>query len=83
MTMFLNWITSNYLPHKFWYFTLKMSAQVSNYMPILHENGQWTTLHKQKYGSKTDWRSLVPMFSLGYIRKNRDGNKHHATTDSQ
>ena len=35
MTMVCNWLTSNYLPQKFWYFALKMAAQVSNYMPIL------------------------------------------------
>ena len=26
MTMVCNWLTSNYLPRKFWYFALKMSA---------------------------------------------------------
>ena len=83
MTMFRDWLTSNYLPRKFWYFALKMAAQVSNYMPILLENGQWTTPHEQKYGTKPDWRNIVPMYSLGYIRRNRDGNKQRATSDSQ
>ena len=75
MTMVRNWLTSNYLPQEFWYFALKMAVHVSNYMPIILDNGQWTTPHEQKYGTKTDWRNLVPMFSLGYIRGNRDGNK--------
>ena len=83
MTMVCNFLTSNYLPQKFWYFDLKMAAQVSNYMPILCENGQWTTPHEKKYGTKLDWRNLVPMFSIGYIRRNQDGNKQWATSDSQ
>ena len=60
-----------------------MAAQVSNYMPILLDNGQWTTLHEQKYGTKLDWSNLVPMFSLSYICRNRDGKKQRATADSQ
>ena len=52
-------------------------------MPILLKNDQWTTPHKRKYGTKPDWRNLVPMFSLSYICRNRDGNKHQATADSQ
>ena len=60
-----------------------MAAQISNYMSILLENGQWTTPHEQKYVTKTDWCNLVPMSSLSYIRRNRDGNKQWATTNSQ
>ena len=52
ITMVCNWITSNYLPWKFWYFSPKMAVQVYNYMPILFENDQWTTQQKQKYGTK-------------------------------
>ena len=70
MTMVHNWLTSNYLPQKFWYFSLKMSTQVSNYMPILLENGQWITPYEQKYVTKTDWLNLVLMFSIGYIHRN-------------
>ena len=83
MTMVCNWLTSNYLPHKLWYFALKMSEQMSNYMPIILENGQWTTLHEHRYGTNTDWRNLVPIFCLGYIRRNQDGNKQCATDDSK
>eukprot|EP00957_Ditylum_brightwellii_P017184 1295366-Ditylum_brightwellii.AAC.1 len=39
MNMVRNWLTSNYLPKKFWYFGLKAAAQVSNYMPILRKDG--------------------------------------------
>ena len=59
-----------------------MAAQVSNYMPILLENGPWTTPHKQKYGTKPDWHNLVPMLYLGHIRRNRDFNKQRATANS-
>ena len=47
MIMVHNWLTSNYLPWKFWYFSPKMAVQVYNYMPILFENDQWTTQQKQ------------------------------------
>ena len=83
MTMVCNFLTSNYLPQKLWYLDLKMDMHVSNYMPILLDNGQWTTLHEQKYGTNPYWCNLVPMLSLGYICRNRDGNKQPATSDSQ
>ena len=60
-----------------------MAAQVSNYMPILLENGECTTPHKQKYGTKPDWSSLLPIFYLSYICRNRDGNKQRVTDNSQ
>ena len=60
-----------------------MASQVSNYMPIILENGQWTTPHEQIYGTKPDWRNLVPMFSLCQIRRNCDGNKQWSTANSQ
>ena len=60
-----------------------MAAQVSRYMPILLENGQWTSPYEQKYGTKPDWINLVPMFSLGYIHRNWDINKQRAPYESQ
>ena len=83
MTMVCNWLTINYLPWKFWYFSLKMAAQVSNYMHIILENGQWATLHEKIYITKPYWINLVPMFSLGYIRIKWDGNKQWATDKNQ
>ena len=81
--MVSNWLTINYLPRKFLYFALKMTAQVSNYMPILLENGQLTNPHEQKYDTKPNWRNLLPMSSLSYICRNRDVNNQRATADSQ
>ena len=52
-------------------------------MPILLENDQWTTPYEQKYGTKLDWRNLVPMFYLGYIHRNQYGKKQRATSDIQ
>ena len=82
MIMVCNFPASNYLPRKLFYFAVKMDAQVSNYMPILLDNGQWTTAHEQRYRTKPDWRNFVPMLSLIYIRRNRDGNKQNATSYS-
>ena len=38
---------------------------------------------RKKYGIKPKWRNLVPMFYLGYIRRNQDGNKQRATDNSK
>ena len=83
LTMVSNWLTSNYLPRKFWYFAINMAIHVSNCMNILLENGQWTTPHEEKYGTKPDWCNLAPVFSFGYIRRNQYSNKQRATADSQ
>ena len=83
MTMVSNWLTINYLQRKFWFFTLKIAAQVSNNLPILFDNGQWTTPHEQKYCTKPYWRSLVHMFSPGYICRNRYGTNQRASADIQ
>eukprot|EP00957_Ditylum_brightwellii_P063151 4793665-Ditylum_brightwellii.AAC.1 len=83
MNMVQNWLTSNYLPKKFWYFALRAAAQVSNYMPIQSDKGTWTTPFEQVFKQKTDWRNLVPMFSLSYLRRLRDNTGYRATADSQ
>ena len=33
--------------------------------------------------TKPNWRNLVPMLSLGYTHRNRDGNKQQSTADSK
>eukprot|EP00957_Ditylum_brightwellii_P026209 1982171-Ditylum_brightwellii.AAC.1 len=48
------------------------AAQVLNYMPIQADDGTWTTPFEQVYGIKPDWCNLVPMFSLAYVKRNRD-----------
>eukprot|EP00957_Ditylum_brightwellii_P032422 2456768-Ditylum_brightwellii.AAC.1 len=73
MNMVCNWLTSNYLPKKNWYFALRAAAQDSNYMPIQTEEGTWTTPFEMVFQQKPDWCNLVPMFSLSY----------RATADSQ
>eukprot|EP00957_Ditylum_brightwellii_P197012 15009238-Ditylum_brightwellii.AAC.1 len=83
MNMVRNWLTSNYLPKKFWYFALRAAAQVSNYMPIQADDGTWTTPCEQVYGTKPDWCNLVPIFSLAYVKRNRNAGGYRATTDSQ
>eukprot|EP00957_Ditylum_brightwellii_P174583 13293298-Ditylum_brightwellii.AAC.1 len=57
MNMVRNWLTSNYLPKKCWYFALRAAAQASNYMPIQTEEGQWTTPFELIYKCKPDWAS--------------------------
>eukprot|EP00957_Ditylum_brightwellii_P077064 5856761-Ditylum_brightwellii.AAC.1 len=81
--MVCNWLTSNYHPKQDWYFALCAAAQVSNYMPILTEDGIWINPFEVTYGKKPDWRNLMPMFLLAYIKQSSDGNKQRASTDSQ
>eukprot|EP00957_Ditylum_brightwellii_P204167 15337988-Ditylum_brightwellii.AAC.1 len=82
MNMVRNWLTSNYLPKKCWYFGLKAAAQVSNYMPILHKDGVWTTPFEEMHGVKLDWQNLVPMFSLSYVKRRRDAGVKRSTAES-
>eukprot|EP00957_Ditylum_brightwellii_P098509 7504167-Ditylum_brightwellii.AAC.1 len=35
------------------------------------------------YGIKPDWQNLVPMFSLTYVKQERDASGFRATVDSQ
>eukprot|EP00957_Ditylum_brightwellii_P163014 12413261-Ditylum_brightwellii.AAC.1 len=81
--MVINWLTSNYLPKKCWYFALRAAVQVSNYMLIQTDDGKWTTPFEMVFHTKPDWCNLVPMFSLAYIKCNRDASGFSATADSQ
>eukprot|EP00957_Ditylum_brightwellii_P111835 8529907-Ditylum_brightwellii.AAC.1 len=62
---------------------MRAAAQVSNYMPIQTDEGKWTTPFNLGHKVKPDWRNLVPMFSLAYVKRNRDSSGHRATADSQ
>ena len=62
------WISSALLPPPFWWFAFKRAVEVSNYVPIRIDNNI-TTRHELVFKTKPDLRSLLPMFSVCYVRK--------------
>ena len=56
---------------------------VSNYMPIQIPNGTWSSPFEQVYHVKPDWRNLVPVFSVAYIKRFRDAQIYRASVDSE
>ena len=83
MNLCRNWLTSNYLPKSFWYFAVRAATIVSNYMSIQLANGNWTPPFEQVYNIKPDWRNLVPMFCVAYVKRFRDADTFSITSDSQ
>jgi hypothetical protein len=70
-------ITDMQMPKSFWYWSLRPSIQVMNYMPC-HVTGISTTPHELVYGIKPDLRVLFRLFSTGYFRHYQDGTHHHS-----
>mmetsp|Transcript_17439 Transcript_17439/g.24622 ORF Transcript_17439/g.24622 Transcript_17439/m.24622 type:complete len:90 (+) Transcript_17439:208-477(+) len=62
------WLHANNLPSKFWFYTLKGSAELSNYFPIKYF-GKITTPFELAHQEKLDYRTLFPMFNIAYVRK--------------
>ena len=67
VSMTRNWLRSQLLPSKFWWFGIKRAVELQNVLPI-KLNGIITTPYEATYGRKVDYRCLFPMFSLAYIR---------------
>jgi len=61
-------ITDMQMPKNFWYWALRQSIQVMNYIPCT-VSGISTTPHELVYGVKPDLRVLFRLFSTGYFRK--------------
>jgi hypothetical protein len=68
-------ITDMQMPKNYWYWALRQSVQVSNYIPCTIE-GISTTPHELVHGVKLDLRILFHMFSVGYFKHLRDGQHH-------
>jgi hypothetical protein len=65
------------MPLNYWYWALRQSVQVSNYIPC-HVSGISTTPHELVYGIKPDICVLFRMFSVGFFRHLRDGSQHRS-----
>ncbi len=75
VAMARNWLTSAQLPAKYWFFALKRACEVVNLMPFKRD-GQVTTPFELIYKQKVDYRNLLPMFSIAYIRQERVQGQH-------
>lgn len=82
MTLARSWLASHLLPTKFWYFAIKQAVQVCNYTPINVKN-KWTTAFELMYQQKPDYRNLMPLFSVAYVKRKRDGTTHRTKAMSQ
>ena len=74
LAMSRNWLKSSMLPTKYWYFAVKRAVEISNIMPTKHKS-KITTPYELVYNKKPDYRVLIPMFSIAYIRQHRQNNK--------
>ena len=75
MSPYRTWLISNLLPAKFWSFAIKYAVQAFNYMPFIKDN-KWTTPFQCIYKMKPDYRNLISIFSIAYVKIFRDGVKH-------
>ena len=72
-----NWLTSQLLPTKYWYFAVKRAVEVLNILPTNHIKNKTTTPFELVHGQKVDYRQLFPMFSCAYIKKVTEQGGHH------
>ena len=66
------YLTRHLLPTKYWFFALRRAVEAANYMPI-ERSGSVTTPHELTHGEKPDYRTLIPIFSVAYVRRKKDG----------
>jgi deoxyuridine 5'-triphosphate nucleotidohydrolase len=74
VSMARNWLTSQLLPSKYWYFAVKRACEVQNILPIKHDD-KITTPYELVYHKKVDYRVLFPLFTVAYIKHMRDEGK--------
>jgi hypothetical protein len=71
VNMARNWLKSSMLPMEYWYFAIKRACEVSNLLPVTR-NDKITTPYELVYNKKVDYRSLIPVFSIAYIRQHQE-----------
>ncbi len=70
VNMARNWLTSACLPSSYWYFAVKRACEVTNLLPV-KKGKTYTTPFQLVYKQKADYRNLIPMFCLAYIKQPR------------
>jgi hypothetical protein len=69
-----SYITDMRMPREYWYWALRHSFQVMDYLPVT-VNGLSTTPFELVYGVKPDYRVLFRLFSTGFFRHPKDGTR--------
>jgi hypothetical protein len=69
-----SYITDMRMPREYWYWALRHSFQVMDYLPVT-VNGLSTTPFELVYGVKPDYRILFSLFSTGLFRHETDGSR--------
>ena len=62
------------LPSEFWFFAIQYAVQLSNYLPVKTDIGSLTTPFFEAYGQKPDYRKLLPLFSIAYVKLYESAN---------
>ena len=76
VSMTRNWLLSQLLPSKFWWFGIKRADELQNILPM-KINGKLTTPYKETYSKKVDYCCLFLMCSLAYIRTTKQQISEH------
>ena len=66
-SMARSYITDMQMPRCYWYWVLRHSVYVINYLPCT-VSGITTTPHELVYGVKPDYRTLFRLFSTGFLQ---------------
>ena len=69
-----NYLTEHLLPNKFWFHAIQYAVQVSNYLPIQTETHVTTSPHFEVYQTKPDYRKLLPLLSIAYVKEHYPGS---------
>ena len=77
VTMCRNWLTSSLLPTKYWWWGIKRSIEIMNILPTSHLRNTVATPHELAFGTKADYRVLFPMFSVAYLKQEREQGGTH------
>ena len=63
-----NYLVEHLLPPEFWFLAISYAVQVSSYIPIKTKSKKITTPYFEAYKKHPDYRKLIPLFSLAYVK---------------
>ena len=63
-----NYMADKLLPSEFWFFAINYAVQLSNYLPVKIDTGTLTAPFFEGYGQNPDYRKLLPLFSITYVK---------------
>ena len=67
-------LTDSKMPRKFWFWALRHANFIQNMLPVSYK-GVKTTPLELSTGYKSDFRSLISLFSTAYFKHKRDGER--------